>query len=195
MHLTEHELALHAGGDLPWWSSLRRKAHLGRCPGCRQKLESYLQARQMLREEMQQMPEGLDWDRLSAEMTANVRLGLEAGECVTPVYRSRPSQLTGWKPAMVFASAVAVVVLAYWANVKTPILPSNLVQAPALIETQGVSLEATAAGIELNDHGRVLTLKHPKDREVTFSVTLESVRARYVDSESGQVTINNVYVQ
>lgn len=95
---------------------------------------------------------------------------------------------------MVLASALMVVLLAYWINATKPVTPTNMAQAPA-VEPQGVMLETTAGGLELNDHGRVLTLKHPKDRDVTFSVTADTVRARYVDSESGQVTINNVYVQ
>lgn len=95
---------------------------------------------------------------------------------------------------MVLASALMVVLLAYWANSSKPVATANVPPLP-LIEPQGVMLETSAGGIELNDHGRVLTLKHPKDRDVTFSVTADTVRARYVDSESGQVTINNVYVQ
>ena len=30
------------------------------------------------------MPAGLNWDRLAEEMSANIHLGLEAGECVAP---------------------------------------------------------------------------------------------------------------
>jgi hypothetical protein len=187
-------LALFAGGDLAFWSRWRVRSHLSGCDSCRLEVENFVEAKANLRSALGEMPEDVEWNRLAAEMAANIHLGLEAGECVSSVHRPSPAQLTGWKPAMVLAAALMVVLLAYWVNAAKPVTPTNMVQASAL-ESQGVMLEATAAGLELNDHGRVLTLKHPKDRDVTFTVTADTVRARYVDSESGQVTINNVYVQ
>lgn len=193
-HPSEQMLALFAGGDLSYWVRWRVRSHLAGCDACRREVESFVEAKTRLRSALDEMPEGVEWNHLAAEMAANIHLGLEAGECVSPAHRPSPAQLTGWKPAMVLASALMVVLLAYWINAAKPVTPTNMVQTPA-VEPQGVMLETTAGGLELNDHGRVLTLKHPKDRDVTFSVTADTVRARYVDSESGQVTINNVYVQ
>ncbi|MBV6430900.1 MAG: hypothetical protein IANPNBLG_01020 [Bryobacteraceae bacterium] len=193
-HPSEHVLALFAGGDLGYWSGWRVRCHLASCEDCRGEVEKFAVARTRLRSALAGMPEDAEWRRLAAEMTANIHLGLEAGECVSQPRRPGPPQLTGWKPAMVLASALMVVLLAYWANSSKPVATANVPPLP-LLESQGVMLETSAGGIELNDHGRVLTLKHPKDRDVTFSVTADTVRARYVDSESGQVTINNVYVQ
>ncbi|HUQ94215.1 MAG TPA: hypothetical protein VM120_21220 [Bryobacteraceae bacterium] len=193
MHPSETDLALYTGGDLGRWAQWRVKSHVGRCAECLRRVEQYRSANAYLLAEADRLPHGLDWERTAAEMTANIHLGLEAGLCVTPA-RPVTAQLTGWRPALVLASALLIVMVAWVAHVNTPILSPAAAQLPEIIP-QGVLLESTAAGIELNDHGRVLTLKHPKDREVTFSVTLDTVRARYVDSESGQVTINNVYVQ
>jgi len=192
-HPSEQTLALFAGGDLGFCARWRVRSHLTGCGSCRREVENFAEIKTSLCSTLGEMPEGVEWNRLAAEMSANIHLGLEAGECVSPVHHPSPVQLTGWRPAMVLASALMVVLLAYWINAAKPVTPANIV--PPAIEPQGVMLETTAGGLELNDHGRVLTLKHPKDRDVTFSVTADTVRARYVDSESGQVTINNVYVQ
>jgi len=194
-HPSEINLALYAGGDLGLWARWRVKSHVAVCPECHQRIAGYESAKADLRASANQLPEGLDWNRMAAEITANIHLGLEAGECVTPVARPVSTQLAGWRPALVLASALLVVLVAWWANVQKPALSTNVATLPPVVQEDGVMMESTAAGIELNDHGRILTLKHPKDREVTLSVTLDTVRARYVDSESGQVTINNVYVQ
>ena len=49
------------------------------------------------------MPEGADWDRLAAEMTANIRVGLAAGECVAP--RRKLDLSRSWKPAGLVAGS------------------------------------------------------------------------------------------
>lgn len=196
MHLNEQTLALYTGKDLGPIQRWRAAFHLGRCEQCRLRLESYQEAREQLRRQTAALPAGLNWDRLAAEMTANIHLGLAAGECVG--VRQTPAQgLAGWRPALVLASALLVVTVAWWANSgKGPVPMTNLVKAPQAAVVQGVRLEMTSAGIGVNDNGRVLTLKNPKEGDVAFSVNIGgSMRARYVDAETGQVTINNVYVQ
>ena len=49
-----------------------------------QRIDVYRHSRQRLKQAAAEMPEGADWDRLAAEMTANIRVGLAAGECVAP---------------------------------------------------------------------------------------------------------------
>jgi hypothetical protein len=193
MHASEYDLALLAGGELGFFSRRRVTSHLKKCPDCRQAYERFLSARIELREGAAELPLHLDWNRLAAEMSANIHLGLAAGEIVA--VQTRPRQLTGWRPAMVLASALLVVLAAWWVN-QPP--PAVLEQAGkmAAIEVPQVFVESTASGIEVKDHGRILQLRHPEDTDVATSVSLQgAVRARYVDSESGQVTINNVYVQ
>lgn len=192
-HTTELDLALYAGGDLGFFARRTVTGHLEKCEECRSRHQQYLDARTHLRECTAELPSGLNWDRLTAEMTANIHLGLVAGEIVA--LNHRPRQLTGWRPAMVFASALLVVLMAWYANRPTP-AQLNAQKAAVAFDPPQVLVKATDAGIELKDHGRVLTLLHPKDRDVAYSVSMQgSVRARYIDSESGQVTINNVYVQ
>jgi hypothetical protein len=60
----------------------------------------------------------------------------------------------------------------------------------------GSLLEATKSGIELRQGDRMLSLLHPQDDSVTYAVgTQGTLRARYFDADTGQVTIQNVYAQ
>jgi hypothetical protein len=57
-------------------------------------------------------------------------------------------------------------------------------------------LEATPQGIELRQGDRAFSVQHPDARDVTYSVSVEgALRARYIDSETEQVTIAHVYAQ
>ena len=192
MHATETDLALYAGKDLDVWSRWRVARHVRACAACRTKVESYRQCRLELCNTAGELPAGVDWDKLSAEMNANIHLGLAAGECVAPVVR--PVELPGWRPAAVLAGVAVIVAVAWFTNHQTSTGSGSVAQAPAVVH-QGILMEASASGIEVNDNGRVLSLRHPKDTDVTISMNMNTVRARFVDSQSGQVTINNVYVQ
>lgn len=206
-HVSEYDLALYSGKDLGWVERLKLAMHLRGCTACRAQLEEFRELRSMVKDAAGPLPEHLDWDRLSAEMTANIHLGLAAGECVSgPIRVPQSNHFTGWRPACVLAAAAAVVVLAWVVTAPAPVIPTNMVakhQAPIASTTvtapvQGVLLETSSSAIKVNDHGRELSLMHPNDKDVNvvYSVSLQgSVRARYVDSKSGQVTINNAYVQ
>lgn len=206
MHLSENQLASHRASDLGWLERMQVAAHLRGCPHCRRRREEYEVAHHALLAMADEMPAGLNWDRLSREMTANINLGVTAGQIVAQVEK-QPNHLTGWRPALVFAATLLVVVGAWYVNTQgKPVIPSNMVAVgtASLAKGQAVAapypqlpptLEVDSAGIGLNDPTRVLTLMHPS-RGAVFSVNAQgSVRARYVDSETGQVTINHVYVQ
>lgn len=194
MHTSETDLALYTGGDLGLWARFRVNRHLQACPDCRARQQELAEARNELRGLANELPPDLDWSRLSAEMRANIHLGLAAGECVAAP-KPRTAELTGWRPAAVLAGAVLVVAVAWYANHANPVTPTNMVQVQKSPEAPGVFLESSASGLEWKEEGHTLTLKHPKDQDVAFTATLDSVRARYVDRDSGQVTINHVYAQ
>ncbi|MBL8219512.1 MAG: hypothetical protein JNL62_09785 [Bryobacterales bacterium] len=194
MHASETDLALYVGGDLGLWARFRIRRHVSACAACSARHRELVEARAALREIAAELPAELDWERLSAEMRANIHLGLAAGECVaTP--QERTAELTGWRPAAVLAGAALVVAVAWYANHLQPVTPTNMVQVKSAPKTEGVLLESSASGLEWKEEGHTLTLKHPKDQDVAFTATLDSVRARYVDRDSGQVTINHVYAQ
>src|SRR5436309_11862003 len=80
-HPSEATLALFTGGELGRFAHWRVGHHLEECNDCRRQVAGFSE----LREEVAgvgEVPE-LDWNRLAAEMKANIRLGLEAGECVS----------------------------------------------------------------------------------------------------------------
>jgi hypothetical protein len=60
----------------------------------------------------------------------------------------------------------------------------------------GTLIEANRGGIEMRQGDRMLSLRHPEAKDVTYLVNVGGgLRARYVDSETGQITIQNLYAQ
>ena len=99
-HVMETELALYATGDLPLWRGALVRLHMRHCDECRGLVDALRSDREELRRSADHLPSGIstdfDWDQLAAEMTANIRVGLAAGECVTP--RERKIVAISWRP-------------------------------------------------------------------------------------------------
>ena len=140
-----------------------------------------------LRHIADELPPDMKWNDLAAEMTGNIRVGLAAGECVMEANRKQGR--LDWRPALVLASATALIITAWWLNIPVSRHPAA--------SASGVRLEETASGIEMNQNGRALTLlqKTAGSGSTVFVSTPGSLRARYVNAETGQMTINNVYAQ
>ncbi|HKE22187.1 MAG TPA: hypothetical protein VKB88_07330 [Bryobacteraceae bacterium] len=184
-HPDQATLALHAGGDLGAFARWRTARHVSRCEECREEIAAYERMRSIL-PDLAETPE-IQWNRLAAEMKANIRLGLAAGECVrTPAESHSRAQLTGFRAAVAFASIAAL--LAAGITLERP--------APATNDL-GIVAEATpdGAGIQMREGRQALTLLHPEARHVTYSMGAQgSVEARYVDRETGYVTVNKIDV-
>jgi hypothetical protein len=58
----------------------------------------------------------------------------------------------------------------------------------------GTVLRSTPEGIAVRTQGATLTILHPRSAVVSLSGS-SAVAARYVDEDTGQVTIANVYGQ
>ena len=206
-HVMETDLALYAAGDLPFWRGalvhLRVRLHLRRCDDCRGLVEALRADREELRGSADDMPAGLDWDQLAAEMTANIRVGLAAGECVTPRERKVPA--ISWRPA---AIAVGVVVLlggAWWLNV--PRTDTETIgralrsmatgeRSTSPQEERDPVVGASSSGVELLENGGRLGIGQSGLQPVMYSVSTQgSASTRWVDQDTGQVTITAVYVQ
>jgi hypothetical protein len=179
-HPDQATLALHAGGDLGKFAGWRTGRHVAHCAQCRRELAAYETVREDLAE-LQSIPD-LAWGRLAAEMRANIRLGLTAGECVAPVRRHwRPV----WTPARLVAcgAALALAAASVWIERPAPILP------PAA----GIVVEMTAGGVRLTRGGQAMGLLNRGGESVTYTAGAEgSVEARYVDAN--YVTVNQVDV-
>jgi anti-sigma factor RsiW len=108
-HPKQATLALHAGGDLGAFARWRTERHLASCIRCRDEVAEFDAMRRNMAD-LLEMPE-VPWTRIAEEMRANIRLGLEAGECVRPVQKAgwiprRP----GWQVAVAMASIIALAV-------------------------------------------------------------------------------------
>jgi hypothetical protein len=190
-HPNQSILALYAGQDLGWFTRRRTERHLARCRECRDEVQVFASARDTL-VALNELP-AISWNRLAAEMKANIRLGLAAGECVRgerTAGRLAPfGILSGARTLTACASVMALVAAGLILQRPTP-------PAPSAISGDGAVLRATATGIELNEGGQTLSMLHVRSSDVTYSAGAQgSMRAGYVDSDTGNVTINNVYVQ
>jgi hypothetical protein len=195
-HPFDTELALYAGGDLRGWERIKTALHVRGCPSCQANVQAFRLDLEQLQASAGQLPPGLNWDRLSAEMAANIRVGLAAGECVAPVLRETAGAGWNWKPAAAFAGLALVFGAAWWLN-----MPANdtaiLTKAFGITaDDRGPVLEASSEGIEFRENGSALGVSTSDAQPVATSVSFGgSANARYVDDDTGQVTITTVYVQ
>jgi anti-sigma factor RsiW len=187
-HPAQATLALHASGDLGLLARWRTERHVAQCDRCREEVAAFDSLREVL-PDLTEIPE-VPWNRLAAEMKANIRLGLSAGECVRKsVAPLRETPLfTGARAVVAFASIIALMVTGLM--IERPM--------PKMAVDERPMVQATSNGIEVRGQGQALRLMHPdrNDVDVMYSVGAQgSVRARYVDPDSGIVTVNDVYVR
>lgn len=183
-HPSEADLALFAGGDCGPFRSYGIKRHLTRCGDCRDTLTSFSEVRSAVREHVAPEP---DWNRMSGDMRANIRLGLAAGECV----REEPV-VKRWKPQLAMGMA-GVVLLAGAGFFLRGLLPHS--DQPS-VHAASV-LQSTGAGVEVRtDSGNSMMLLNHGDVVGNQTVTAQgAIRASYIDGNTGTVTITSVYVE
>lgn len=178
-HASDADLALYAGGDLGWFAKRRIERHISACGQCQTAAVGFSATRSEIAE--LQDPAALPWNRLAAEMKANIRLGLEAGECVSVKSVSRG---LGPRSAVAFASLALLIGAGFWLH------------RPVAESRDAVVLESTGGGIQVREGGQVLSILNSRGRDVIRTVSAQGeMRARFVDARTGLVTINNVYVQ
>jgi hypothetical protein len=209
-HPLEFDLALYAGGELSGlrfvWRKMRTAAHVRRCEQCHSAVEAFRESRFELIDAADKLPPGVNWEQLSAEMSANIHLGLEAGECVSaaaPVKVSQgPGLSWGWRPVAAAAALVVVMGAAWWLNVGGQ--DKSVMQAalnrlfhgkwgvPAPAETV---VEASSQGAELRENGDVLQIGVGQigvgdEKHISSTVSFDgSASARYIDGANFQMTI------
>ncbi len=188
-HPDQAILALHAGGDLGWFARWRVERHLGQCDRCRDEVDAFVATREIITD-LAEIPE-VPWNRLAAEMRANIRLGLEAGEIVreSDVPLRETPWFTGARAAVALASIVALLVTGILLERPDPKLTAS--------NEDFTVVQATADGIQVRTGGQALRLMNPDrldpNQRVMYSTDAQgSMRARYVDPDTGNVTINRV---
>ena len=192
-HPNEDMLALYAGGDLDFIERIQVAFHVGRCDACGRQVANHKMIRADLASVREQAADSRnDWDRLSDEMTANIRLGISMAECAGPAPAKRENPFEGffWKPAVMASGAFVLMAGAFALN-----MPMDRIQRLWQgRDHSGLVLESTAGGIEMRRDGRaVITVRHPDRNSHAVAANLDgSMSAGYVDDETGQVTIINV---
>ena len=182
-HPSEANLALLAGGELSGWRRWSVARHVAGCGQCQRELAEFSGLREEVRV-MGEMPE-VSWNSLAAEMRANVRLGLEAGECVT-----EPQSAHG---------AFSLRALVACGSLAMLLVVGFLIEQPApratASKTAEAVLETNGSGIQVTEGSQSMMLLNAGSRDVQYQAGGSAMGARYVNSDTGQVTINNVYVQ
>lgn len=188
-------LALYASGDLSWRERFTVGLHVFGCRQCRNVIEQTRAVRSGVESHQGVMPAEVDWDFLSAEMKANIHLGLDAGAIVRTAEchpepemetAPAPAEPAGWRVAVVLASVLMVVVSGWYLN---------RIQSPGIARVSApLSVHVKPDGLEVAEHGSAMTLLTPARAAVRMDADFGgALRARYVDSESGQVTVSQVY--
>jgi hypothetical protein len=195
-HPNESDLALYAGNDLGRLARLRVDWHLRTCGKCQQEVTDF----SSLRADTVRNASDPDvnWDRLAAEMKANIRLGLEAGECIAPLQpRHRPHSPLTWAA---LATAALIVIAAggeMWINHPWSLgmPPAETLSQAGMPALDNVVLEVKDSAILMRDGDAVVSeLRNdvPSGSDVVYSVNAQGgVGASYVD-KTGMVTVNNI---
>jgi hypothetical protein len=191
-HPSQEILALHAGGDLGWMARWKAARHLASCEHCTAEVHAFAELRETL-PELNQMPE-IPWNHMAAEMRANIRLGLAAGECVRSTGRPlRGGPLfTGARATLALASVLALMVTGLM--IERPAPRPDLSNEAA--RSNEPMVQATANGIQRRSGDQAFGLMHAGASRVTYTVGGEgTLGARYTDPETGNVTMTKVYVE
>ena len=185
-HPSEELLALHAGGDLGWMARWKTAHHLANCESCAADVDAFAQLRDML-PELDQIPE-VPWNRIAAEMRANIRMELAAGDYARDggtVKRDTPL-FTGMRVTLALASVL--VLMATGLMLERP--------GPIAARANEPMVQATANGIQRRSGDQAFGLMHSGGLSVSYTVGAQgTMGARYTDPETGQVTMTKVYVE
>jgi hypothetical protein len=190
-HLTEEQLALLGGGDLPFWQTWHGRI----CPHCRERATEYAALRKELREQTEQfrLPKGFDWAELEGEMMGNIRLGTEVSRA-TPPMRRIVEEWMDWRGIIAVGALSAVVMTGWFLGGPAR---RNYPQFPGMSQMEVASGAATLKGspIEIGweERGAGVYFRSAAPTATRVAVGLDgSVRTAAVDQESGQLTVTQV---
>lgn len=199
-HPSPAELALFSKADLPFAHRIRIRRHLSRCGECEHQVHLFRSADHELKREastetLTAFEAIADWGRLEREMMGNIAVGLAAAHCIENVGRKRRF----FYRAAFAGGLILLFGLAWMTHIprqETSRLVSTVASVfmPAPRQPFGPVLRTSPDGITVRTQGAALTILHPPSAVISLSGG-SSVSARYVDDDTGQVTITKVYAQ
>jgi anti-sigma factor RsiW len=192
-HIPQTQLALYSRGDLGFWRRKLVERHLDRCEECAGTAGEFIQLQESLRRSAESMPlEGSAWQTLASEMSANIRLGLSAGECVS--LAEKPSRAGFVSRPRLSLALAGLTVLAVLIAMEHPAMHRDPVPAQAGLSNAFPTLEASGDETMVTSGDRGLSVPAPAGSNVIRTVSAHgAVRSRYVDDTG--VTIVNVYAE
>lgn len=186
-HPNQSALALHAGGDLGAFARWRMERHLAKCERCRGEIAAF-QALRNTTADLGGLPE-VNWQAMAAEMSANIRLGLSAGECVKQPARNRAPRF-GWRPVAAIVGAAAVLVGMVAIEYERYLLTVSPIGVPARADAS--LLESTPDGIG----SQSLRILYGGARDVQLTASAGgSIEAHYTDPKTSYMTVSEVDAQ
>jgi hypothetical protein len=202
-HPDTQQLALYSRKDLPWHKRWFIRRHLTSCAACGRVLSEVRSSTFVLRRDaasstLSSFEAITDWAALEREMLANIKVGLDAARCIGPARRLSRLKV---RLAVSACALFAFVTVGWWMNTpreETERLAASLRRITGITPAPelGSVVRTSLVGISVRAQGSTLTLLNPAATAVTVSLSGSSaVAASYVDDETGQVTITNVYGQ
>ena len=199
-HPSAQALALFASSDLPWTRKVKVGHHVWHCAQCEDQVAAFRAARIQLQHDAgTSMLTGfeavVDWPRFEREMLGNIAVGLDAARCIDKVGQRRFL----WRGMLLSAGLAAVFVAGWFTHIpseQNAHLMSSLRRVFGVSDSPGAApiVQATPEGIAVRTQGATLTLLHPSFAVNSMSGA-SSITSRYVDQDTGQVTITKVYAQ
>ncbi len=199
-HPAQEVLALFLSRDLSPLSRWRVARHVHHCGDCEQHVMLLRSARtELQREARTETLTGFeaiaDWSSLERDMLGNIAVGLSAARCIEKVGVRNPLL-----SRLAFAGGLTLLfILGWFTHVpaeQNQRLFGALRMAVGLDRpvTAGSILRSTPDGLVVGSQGSTLTIMHPATAVISLSGA-SGVEARYVDEDTGQVTITDVYGQ
>ena len=185
-HPSEYRLALLAGGETGAFLRFRLDRHVRNCEDCQETVAEFQALRKHLADT--EFPD-LNWNSLAAEMRANIHVGLEAGACVRDTHVAK-----NWTPqfAVAFASLVVLVGAGFFLTG----IPGARLHRMTVSEAAAPVLQPTASGIEMRKGTDSFAFLDRTGVRTDQTVNAQgAIEARYINDETGSVTITNVLLQ
>lgn len=200
VHPSPQALALFATSDLPLAKKVKVGHHVWHCAQCEEQVAALRDSRKLLqREAGASMLTGfeavVDWQRFEREMLGNIAVGVAAARCIDKVGQRRFL----WRGMLLAAGLAAVFIAGWFTHIpgeQNQHLMSSLRRVFGLADVQAAStiVQTTPDGIAVRSQGASLTLMHPSYAVNSLSGG-SSITSRYIDEDTGQVTITKVYAQ